>query len=534
MSLGRRGNRWRRHGVSELVPSRFARGLHVRQPVRLFVVTLAAAAVFCVGPALAVDAEPGLGAVHLFDRGDAGLPQGGTDLSCPTISTCTSILPSTGPQGPTDASTLAEPVSEADGVWGQPTPIAPPASTTGTELVAVSCAAPGDCTAGGDATWIPSSGGGVQREPIVVTETDGTWGPAVVLPVEGIVRAVECSQPGDCVVLGSDGSQPWVSSESAGSWSTPTLLPLPSAPDLLFVSLSLACPDQADCTVMSATDQDRPIDPDELTYVWAEHSGTWGQPEALVPGALTTNPGFVGQALACSTSTQCLAVGSWEGALPAYAAEVNGAWRQAHPMSLPHLSPTPSIGWFSSISCASATTCVAVEKYYGLAPGSIGGAVVTFSHGMWSSGDLIRPPVTGDVLVGAISCPSSTACLVDGESGITWSSTGAENTYGPDFAELVTPVRPVTRPGPPMDVTARAAGPGEITVRWSPPTDDGGAQVSSYTVTVAGTTLHCVTGATRCTIGQLDPSRSYELRVTDTTAGGTSRPTSSAPTRPGG
>jgi Bacterial Ig-like domain (group 3) len=80
-----------------------------------------------------------------------------------------------------------------------------------TEVHAVSCAAAGDCVAGGSAV----TAGLVQRA-FVVREQDGTWGTASELPGSAALNAgktadlvsVSCASPGNCAVGGSytDGS----------------------------------------------------------------------------------------------------------------------------------------------------------------------------------------------------------------------------------------------------------------------------------------------------------------------------------------
>jgi hypothetical protein len=70
----------------------------------------------------------------------------------------------------------------------------------------VSCAAPGDCSAGGDYGQSAKS-----EQAFVVTESDGRWGRAIEVPgsaalnVGGLaeVESVSCAAPGRCSAAGS-------------------------------------------------------------------------------------------------------------------------------------------------------------------------------------------------------------------------------------------------------------------------------------------------------------------------------------------
>ena len=135
-------------------------------------------------------------------------------------------------------------VSQVAGVWGNATKISlaglPKNGSTGGELNAVSCASPGNCSAGGayrDRT-------GIWR-PFAVNEKNGTWGHAQ--EIRGIaslfldgdiepagIEFVSCPAAGDCTAAGQyfHGAQPghqqllpFVVSETKGRWGTGKNLP---------------------------------------------------------------------------------------------------------------------------------------------------------------------------------------------------------------------------------------------------------------------------------------------------------------------
>ena len=99
-------------------------------------------------------------------------------------------------------------MDEKDGTWGAAHPVprvAGLASTGyGADVTSVSCASPGNCTAGG---WAQDS---ASSQAFVVDETDGTWGSATEVPgsaalnvgAEALVNSVSCTAVGDCTVGG--------------------------------------------------------------------------------------------------------------------------------------------------------------------------------------------------------------------------------------------------------------------------------------------------------------------------------------------
>jgi hypothetical protein len=90
-------------------------------------------------------------------------------------------------------------VSEVKGRWGTTAEVA--GTAAGAWVLSVSCAAAGDCSAGGN------SG----NEAFVVREVKGHWAKAAVVPVSvglsngGIadVGSVSCAAPGNCAAGGS-------------------------------------------------------------------------------------------------------------------------------------------------------------------------------------------------------------------------------------------------------------------------------------------------------------------------------------------
>ena len=76
-------------------------------------------------------------------------------------------------------------------------------------------------------------------------------------------------------------------------------------------------------------------------------------------------------------------------------------------------------------------------------------------------------------------------------------------------------VRNLTLMDPPGAPRGVEANPGnhQVTVRWSPPNDDGGDRITSYTVTAAPGHASCVTQQTTCVVDGLDNGREYTFTV---------------------
>jgi hypothetical protein len=118
---------------------------------------------------------------------------------------------------------------ERNGTWGRARVLAGPGrlgSSADAEIVSLSCASAGNCSAGGD--FYGNSG---RIQPFVVSERDGVWGSVKQVPGSQALYAgrrayivsVSCGAPGDCSAAGtySDGklAHAFVVREQNGIWS---------------------------------------------------------------------------------------------------------------------------------------------------------------------------------------------------------------------------------------------------------------------------------------------------------------------------
>jgi hypothetical protein len=132
-----------------------------------------------------------------------------TSVSCGSPGNC-----STGGYYGASSGTQAFVASETGGIWGNAANV-PGTGGSGDEIITISCASAGNCSAGG---------GSAGDQAFVVTETDGTWGTAAGIRGLGMggseLISVSCAPAGNCAGGGtfSDGTadQAFVVSESGG------------------------------------------------------------------------------------------------------------------------------------------------------------------------------------------------------------------------------------------------------------------------------------------------------------------------------
>jgi len=257
-------------------------------------------------------------------------------LSCPADDSCTATGYYDGPSGQ-----LPFTMDETAGNWGQPQPVAGLGNlVTGTttqvnsSLGPVSCAAPGDCTAGG---YYLAQGQGVNTEvPFTVTESDHTWGQAQAIPglaalstgsgQAGVVSGVSCPDADDCTVAGvttSDDSagtrtaQVFTLDESQGTWGQAQALDLPSSATLGTEippegpgGADLSCRAAGDCVVgtLATITAGTSTTTQYLTATEAS-SGNWTT-ATTIPGIAAGDDSNVG-GLTCASAGDCYLYGSF-------------------------------------------------------------------------------------------------------------------------------------------------------------------------------------------------------------------------------
>jgi hypothetical protein len=184
-------------------------------------------------------------------------------------------------------------------------------------LNSLSCGSAGNCSAGGYYTQITAD-----EQAFVVSETNGTWGTAEEVPGTAALNtggfaatlSVSCASAGNCSAGGSyiDSSavEPFVVSETRGTWGTAT--PVPGVAALneggtYAATTSLSCASAGNCSAGGVyTDVAR----DQQVFVVSQTDGTWGSAEE-VPGTASLNSGgnAVINAVSCASVGHCSAGG---------------------------------------------------------------------------------------------------------------------------------------------------------------------------------------------------------------------------------
>ena len=297
-------------------------------------------------------------------------------------------------------------VSETNGTWGtaEVVPGSAALNTGGAaQIGSVSCASPGNCTAGGYITSI------FQRA-FVVSQVNGKWGDAQKVPglatmnTIGVVHSVSCAAPGNCTAGGyfvrppGTGLKAFVVVQRNGTWGKALQIRGMSEVD------SLSCATASNCSAGGGP------------FAVSKINGSWGKAEK-VPGLANLSRGGNAhiESLSCAAPGNCAAGGfiAGNGGDHAFlASQTGGTWGTA--LKVPGLAAGPS-SFVNSVSCGAAGTCAAV----GSAGSPIQGFVISEDNGTW--GTAINPPGLaalnkgGGAQINAVSCATADNCAAGGD-----------------------------------------------------------------------------------------------------------------------
>jgi hypothetical protein len=252
---------------------------------------------------------PGTAALN---KGDAAA----SSVSCRAARSCTLAGSYTDAGGKQHAFTA----DEAAGTWRQARPVDLGAAVGDAAAVEVSCASPGNCAVTGD--YVDA---GNKNQVFIAEEIAGTWPAGKVQALPGVAqlnaggdasaKAISCARPGDCTAGGDYASQSstqaYVAEETNGSWASArkltVTLPPGSGPDSTLTELSaLACTSPGNCA--ASGDYASPALGDQA-FIANEASGTWG-PASAVPGIIALGHGDLSLGLTIScTPADCVTGG---------------------------------------------------------------------------------------------------------------------------------------------------------------------------------------------------------------------------------
>ncbi len=384
------------------------------------------------GEAFAVSEKGGTWGKAKQVPGTAALNQGGvaqlTSVSCAAAGNCSAGGYYTDSDGDKEAFVAGE----TNGTWGKAEEV-PGTAALNKGLVAqvasVSCAAPGNCSAGGS-----YSDGAGRQQAFVVGETNGTWGTAKEVPGTAALNqggvaqltSVSCAAAGNCSAGGyytdsAGNGQAFVVSEQGGTWGTAKEVPGTAALNKGLVAqvASVSCAAAGNCSTGGYyTDGSGR----QQAFVASEQGGTWGTAKQ-VPGTAALNKGgsaAVSQ-VSCPSVGNCGAGGYYtdgSGRQQAFVAgETNGTWGTAK--EVPGTAALNQGGGarLASVSCAAAGNCSA-GGYYTDGSGNEQAFVAGETNGTWGTAQEVPgfPALNKGGIAGVdqVSCASAGHCSAVG------------------------------------------------------------------------------------------------------------------------
>ena len=352
-------------------------------------------------------------------------------------------------------------VDEVGGVWGKARQIPGTANYYNTSVTSLSCASPGNCSAGGALGTYTGADAPWQFQAYVVDEKDGVWGTAEVVPGTlalnvgdgGAVSSLSCTAVGDCTAGGYYDTSPWdteqqdegfVADETNGVWGAAHSVPRVSGLANTTVN-SVSCASPGNCAAGGADDSFNTGDGSVLghAFVMDETGGSWGSAEQ-VPGTSWLNAGddaSVGS-VSCTAAGYCSAGGYYDAGLAGDPArnlqafvvdETSGTWGKAQPVPGAAALNVGANAQVTSVSCASPGNCAAGGTYAGATTALTQQAfLVTETDGTWGKAEEVPGTAPGaakyDSEVTSVSCASPGNCSAggydDGTDGFGSEATG--------------------------------------------------------------------------------------------------------------
>ena len=365
-------------------------------------------------------------------------------------------------------------VSEKNGIWGKAEVVrGSVALDTGRQgqIDSVSCASPGNCTAAGEyATLAPRA---FPVHAFVVSEKNGAWGKAAKVPgiaaiskgSQAQISSVSCASPGNCSAGGSAGPAAFVVSQKNGAWGKAELVPGLAAltTNGRFSEInSVSCGAPGACSAggdyqghgfhgFVVSQQDgrwgevltiRHMDDVSALscasagncsaggglFAVSEKHGTWGQAEEI-PGlaALARHGSPFISSVSCASAGNCSAGGSYNhGSVYQgfVVSETNGTWRRA--IEAPGLGAlnTRGLAAVNAVSCGAAGNCAAVGYYDGRHGHQ--GFVLSQDNGVWGKTEQV--PGLAALSKAEFAEVSTVSCASAGKCGAGGFYTGRSGT----------------------------------------------------------------------------------------------------------
>lgn len=220
-------------------------------------------------------------------------------------------------------------VTDRAGRWGQAHPIAGTAPAAASGITALWCSAPGDCSAAGTSS---TGGTGTLARLFTVAETGGTWHRAATL--RGTIKlpspadtqnitALTCTAPGQCTAVGAYGTSvnsvpvdaaPFTAAQVNGTWSRiHAIRGLPA--DAVARVTSLSCASAGNCAAggywLTNPGGDEHTLSSNHAFLVTETHGTWGQADRVPGLAAAHSRDSAIHVVSCQARRGCTSIGDY-------------------------------------------------------------------------------------------------------------------------------------------------------------------------------------------------------------------------------
>jgi hypothetical protein len=296
-------------------------------------------------------------------------------------------------------------LNEVHGVWGKARAVAVNLFRGGAGITSVSCESPGSCAAAGDGFGNPNT------DTFLVDEVHGTWRQAFLVDDLGLqLNAVSCGAAGNCVaggdeLVGQDSSDAFAMAEINGHWGRLSADPVFNG-DVAGTFSSVSCSSVGNCALGGQ----------EPTFLMIEKDGRWGSAfrvSSFLGGAVTS--------VSCAAEGDC-AVGGITGGLAGskvqgfVVSEANGHRGNAIEIRI-NMNGQETFTPAVSVSCGLPGNCAAGGTFTDSA-GKVQGFVMNEVHGHWTAFRPIRGLAAlntgGFAYVTSVSCASAGNCTAGG------------------------------------------------------------------------------------------------------------------------
>jgi hypothetical protein len=324
-------------------------------------------------------------------------------------------------------------VGESNGTWGKALEVPGTAALNrggDAQVISVSCASAGNCSAGGD--YSSSSG---QYQAFVVDEKNGTWGKAQQIPglaalntgANAQVNSVSCTSAGNCSAGGeyfvtAANGQAFVAGETNGTWGKAQEVPGIAALDTGGGAglTSVSCTSAGNCGAggfyYTSTGRYQVFVADETGSIWGK--------ARQIPGltALNAGGGADFAEVSCASAGNCSAGGDYtDGARHTQAfvaGQSHGTWGTAQEAPGTAALNTGGLAAIISVSCGSAGTCSA-GGYYTTSSRLTQAFVIGEANGAWAKAQEVPGTAAlnqgGNAQIGSVSCTSPGKCSAGGQ-----------------------------------------------------------------------------------------------------------------------